>query len=153
MAPGKDRANQEDKTGSPQKTVSYKTDQSAEPARLCRLRLPLLVLAVLLTAGVAHGQTTAEFKADDVEVAVKAPGHNICYIVDTAPVVGFRFVITVDETRSTRPDLGEKLAAFCGDLEPHWAKAALPAEGGGSDNDVIVQIHNKTWSSGEKEEE
>ncbi|KAI8505157.1 hypothetical protein Bbelb_172660 [Branchiostoma belcheri] len=119
MAPGKDSANQEDKTSSPQKTVSYK----------------------------------AEFKADDVEVAVKAPGHNICYIVDTAPVVGFRFVVTVDETRSTRPDLGEKLAAFCGDLEPHWAKAALPGEGGGSANDVIVQIHNKTWSSGEKEEE
>ncbi|XP_019616016.1 PREDICTED: uncharacterized protein LOC109463600 [Branchiostoma belcheri] len=146
-------ANQEGKTGSPQKTVSYKTEQSTKPGGLCRLRLPLLVLAVLLTAGVARGQAMGEFKGDDEKVAVKAPGHNICYIVDKSPVVGHRFVIAVDESRSARPDLGEELAAFCGDLEPRWATADLPGEGGGSANDVMVQIHHKIFPIGSSEEE
>ncbi|XP_078680013.1 uncharacterized protein LOC144915477 [Branchiostoma floridae x Branchiostoma belcheri] len=143
MAPRKeDKVNQED--------VSYKTEQSAKPDRLCRLRLPLIagVLVGFLTAGLARGQSVGEFRdTDQGLVAVRAPGSKTCYIVDAgytdrdneeeADDSG-KYAISLDESRTDQPKLSgdPELKKFCDGLTPQWATAEPAA--GASHADVIV---------------
>ncbi|XP_066290891.1 uncharacterized protein [Branchiostoma lanceolatum] len=146
-----DKVNQEGCPGSP--TEPYKTgQQQAEPGRLCRVRLPLLVgvLVVLLAAGMARGQllSMGEFKEDIKKglVAVKAPGGKTCYIVNVAQTDrdnekeegdGGKLAVSLDETRKDQPKLSGELAEFCEGLDPRWATAE-PADKN-SDADVIVE--------------
>ncbi|CAH1230782.1 Hypp339 [Branchiostoma lanceolatum] len=153
-----DKVNQEGCPGSP--TEPYKTgQQQAEPGRLCRVRLPLLVgVLVVLVGGrdgpgpaPVHGTcrvTLGEFKEDIKKglVAVKAPGGKTCYIVNVAQTDrdnekeegdGGKLAVSLDETRKDQPKLSGELAGFCEGLDPRWATAE-PADKN-SDADVIVE--------------
>ncbi|MGI4458262.1 hypothetical protein ACR2WA_25355, partial [Klebsiella pneumoniae] len=112
----------------------------------CPLRLLLLVLVVLLTAGAVRGQAVGEFQdSEEGLVAVRAPGSKTCYIVD----VGYtdrdkeeeeenagKLAISLDESRTDQPKLSPEFEEFCDGRDPRWATAE-PAEGAAG-ADVIV---------------